>query len=538
VNPTIQTVLITGANSALSRAVIASLPESVRVRAVDTRFTASLPRSLQGIEGDLRDPEFLTGQLQGVDTVLHFAPLSPLPESETEAIDIATRGTYLLMTTALEAGVQRLILGSTLDLFDRLPADWKVSEAWRPRPTPELGQLVPWLAELSVRECVRGTGLSALCLRFGRLVDDAMAASAPYDPRWLHIEDAVAGVQRALDFAANEPKPRGWSLFHIAAPGDHAKVRPARAVRNWGGAPFGYQPAHDFQAQREKAPAPAAPSSVPDWRQILAPPEPISARKIRRVVFFGSGGPVGAAAAEEMAPSYTLRLTDIRPLAEIAAEGKPQSEGAPLPRPLPPPHENLVVDVRDAEQVAAACEGMDAIVNCSVLRHDPTDAFRVNTLGAYHIARAAVQHNIRRVVQTGPALTLSHDPPDYIWDYDLTGDAPPRPHRELYAHSKYLGQEILRVFADYYDLQVPVLLYCHFVNPELLSRWEWVHPLAVSWRDSARALRRAVETQALERRYEVFHIGADMPQGVYDNTKAHRMLGWEPQDDLERAWRR
>jgi nucleoside-diphosphate-sugar epimerase len=65
-----------------------------------------------------------------------------------------------------------------------------------------------------------------------------------------------------------------------------------------------------------------------------------------------------------------------------------------------------------------------------------------------------------------------------------------------------------------------------------------VHPLAVSWRDSARALRRAVETQALERRYEVFHIGADMPQGVYDNTKAHRMLGWEPQDDLERAWRR
>jgi nucleoside-diphosphate-sugar epimerase len=239
-----------------------------------------------------------------------------------------------------------------------------------------------------------------------------------------------------------------------------------------------------------------------------------------------------------MAPSYTLRLTDIRPLAEIAEEDRPQSAGAPLPRPLPPPHDNRVVDVRDAEQVSAACEGMDAVVNCSVLRDDPIDAFRVNTLGAYHIACAAVRHNIRRIVQTGPTLALSSDPPDYTWDYDLTADAPPRPHRGLYFHSKYLGQEILRVFADFYDLEVPVLLYCHFLNPELLDRLEWIHPLAISWRDSARALRRAVETRALERRYEVFHIGADLPHGIYDNTKARVMLGWEPQDRLERAWQR
>jgi nucleoside-diphosphate-sugar epimerase len=504
---------------------------------VDTRFSAPLPQALQGVEGDLRNPEFLAGQIQDVDTVLHFTPLSSLPESASEAIDIATRGTYVLMTTALAAGVKRLILGSTLDLFDRLPAHWAVSEMWRPRPTPELGQLVPWLAELSVRECVRATEMSALCLRFGCLVDDATAATAPYDPRWLHIEDAVAGVQSALELAASEPPPRGWSLFHIAAPGDRAKVSPTRAARNRAGRPFGYQPVHDFREQRDRAPVPPA-ASVADWKQVLAPSVSVPTREIRRVVFFGSGGPVGAAAAEEMAPSYTLRLTDMRSLAAIAAEGRPQSEGAPLPRPLSPPHENRVVDVRDAEQVSAACEGMDAIVNCSVLRDDPTDAFRVNTLGAYHIACAAVRHHIRRIVQTGPTLALSSDPPDYTWDYDLTAEAPPRPHRNLYLHSKYLGQEILRVFADSYDLEVPVLLYCHFLNPELLQQGGWIHPLAISWRDSARALRRAVETRALERRYEVFHIGADLPHGIYDNTRARVMLGWEPQDDLERAWQR
>jgi nucleoside-diphosphate-sugar epimerase len=535
--PTIQTVLITGADCALSRAIIGMLPDSLRIRAVDTRFSTPLPQALQGIEGDLRDPKFMAGQLQDVDTVLHFAPISTLPESPSEAIDITARGAYVLMTTALAAGVKRLILGSTLDIFDRLPASWKVTEMWRPRPTPELGQLVPWLAELSVRESVRATEMRAVCLRFGRLVDDAMVASAPYDPRWLHIEDAVSGVQRALEMAASEMLPRGWSLFHIAAPGERAKVRSARAVRNWAGQPFGYEPTHDFQEQADKAPVPPE-TSVEDWKRALAPQVSIPARKIHRAVLFGAGGPLGAVVAEEMAPAYTLRLTDVRSLAEIAEEGKPQSEGSPLPHPFPPPHENRVVDVRDAAQVMAACEDMDVIVNCSVLRYDPADAFRVNTLGAYHIACAAVQHNIRRLVQTGPVLTLSSDPPDYAWDYDLAADVPPRPHRELYFHSKYLGQEILRVFADYYDLEVPVLLYCHFVNPELLGKWGWVHPLSISWRDSARSVRRAVETQALERRYEVFHIGADMPHGVYDNTKARVQLGWEPQDDLEPAWQR
>src|SRR5205823_5459380 len=73
---TLRTLLLTGADSALSRAVLASLPDSLHLRAVDTHFTASLPRNLQGVEGDLCDAQFLSSRLQDVDTVLHFAPLS------------------------------------------------------------------------------------------------------------------------------------------------------------------------------------------------------------------------------------------------------------------------------------------------------------------------------------------------------------------------------------------------------------------------------------------------------------------------------
>ena len=54
------------------------------------------------------------------------------------------------------------------------------------------------------------------------------------------------------------------------------------------------------------------------------------------LVLFGAGGPLAAVTAQQLAPAYRLRLTDLRPLATIAAEGKPQSKGAPLPAVLPP----------------------------------------------------------------------------------------------------------------------------------------------------------------------------------------------------------
>src|ERR1041385_770999 len=121
-----------------------------------------------------------------------------------------------------------------------------------------------------------------------------------------------------------------------------------------------------------------------------------------KVAIFGAGGPVAAAAAAALQEHYTLRLTDVRPLAEIAAEGKPQSPGAPLPAVLPPPHECQVVDVADYDQVLEAARGMDALINCTVLRHELVPAFQVNLIGAYHVAKAAVEHGIRRIIHTGP----------------------------------------------------------------------------------------------------------------------------------------
>ncbi len=161
----------------------------------------------------------------------------------------------------------------------------------------------------------------------------------------------------------------------------------------------------------------------------------------------------------------------------------------------------------------------------------------MNTVGAYNVVRAAVAHGIRRIVHTGPQLAALHGGVDYSTDYDVPADAPTRPGRHRYGHSKYLGQEICRVFADYYDLEIPVLLFCEFVAPDTGQPLP-LNPFAVSWQDAARAIRCALEVPRLPEPFEVLNVNADLPHGVFTNRKAKDILGWQPQDSLRHMWSR
>ncbi len=111
----------------------------------------------------------------------------------------------------------------------------------------------------------------------------------------------------------------------------------------------------------------------------------------------------------------------------------------------------------------------------------------------------------------------------------------PRPGRHLYGHSKYLGQEICRAFADDYDLEIPALLFSEFIAPETGLPLP-LHPFAVSWRDAARAIRRALEVPHLPEPFEVLHVNANLPHGRFTNGKAKRVLGWQPVDTLQHLW--
>lgn len=258
------------------------------------------------------------------------------------------------------------------------------------------------------------------------------------------------------------------------------------------------------------------------------------------VAIFGAGGPVGAAAARALRDRYTLRLTDLQPIAELAAQGKPQSPGAPVPEFLAPPHECLVVDVTDYEQVLGAARGMDALINVTVVRPDLRAAFDVNMVGAYNVAKAAVELGIRRIIHTGPFHTSLDHNADTWSDFGVTDDIPLHPGGDLYAVSKFLGGEITRVFAERCSLEVVTFLYCHFMPADGGDRADGsgCYPFVTSWEDTGEAFLYGLRLRELPRPYEPFLICADIPHAKYTPRKARQVLGWEPTHRFERLWKR
>lgn len=208
-------ILITGADQPLgalaARALRADPAEHEIVLTGAQALTPGGLGDLRYSPADLREPTQVTPLVEGIQAVLHLAPHAPVVTtghaSETEALDLAARGTFVLLQSALAAGVERLVLGSRLDLMAGYPDDYVVDETWKPQPDATAASLAPYLSELSVREFVRAESLLAVCLRLG----DLGSGSADTTPA-----DAEAALLRALTTDFSGSKYRWW-LYHICS---------------------------------------------------------------------------------------------------------------------------------------------------------------------------------------------------------------------------------------------------------------------------------------------------------------------------------
>jgi hypothetical protein len=216
-----------------------------------------------------------------------------------------------------------------------------------------------------------------------------------------------------------------------------------------------------------------------------------------------------------------LRVTDIRPPAEKTR------------------HEFMRVDVSSLDQVRKAAEGMDAILNLSVLRPDRKLAFDVNTRGCYNMMVVAVEQKIKRVINTGPHLVIS-GPSSDRHDFGITPDQPPEPGTHLYGLSKSLGQEICRVFAQNHEVWVQEYLFFQLLHMSKLTPGTDTTPFSISWGDAGEIFRLGldIDVAKLPSRCEIFFVFSDMPHGKYTNEKAKRILGFRPKDDLSILWRK
>ncbi|MCZ6634697.1 MAG: NAD-dependent epimerase/dehydratase family protein, partial [bacterium] len=160
-----------------------------------------------------------------------------------------------------------------------------------------------------------------------------------------------------------------------------------------------------------------------------------------KVLIVAGSSRLGPYAIASLEKEHELRVTDIVPVETS--------------------HEFMEMDISSLDDVMRASEGVDAIVNCSVVRPDRQLAFDVNTRGCYNMMRAAVDHGIERVINTGPHFTIAAGTYESL-DYDIHPDVPPHPGTGLYALSKGLGQETCRVFTEHHDLHVLCLLFYNF----------------------------------------------------------------------------
>jgi nucleoside-diphosphate-sugar epimerase len=200
----------------------------ILIAAEDQRMVSAIQSERPADEFEVIDPTQLNKDtavweaVRGADAVVHIGEIvGKIPGHQ---IDRATRGTYMLLRAAVDAGVRRFVLGSTLAFFDSYPEDVYITEYWRPEPTDDLEQMLPALSEIATREFAREHAISVSVLRLGRLVD-ADTAEGPPDVDWLDYRDAAKAFAIAVDRDTSSRLnwQQRYAVFHVV--GKHPNPR-------------------------------------------------------------------------------------------------------------------------------------------------------------------------------------------------------------------------------------------------------------------------------------------------------------------------
>jgi UDP-glucose 4-epimerase len=119
-----QTILVTGATGAVGPCVVNALHQAgcqVLTFSVDAPKEGMFPRNVEVLLGDIIDKIAVHSAMQGVDGVIHLAAIlhivNPPPEMREKYERVNVGGTAMVIEAAIKAGVKRVVLFSTIDVY-------------------------------------------------------------------------------------------------------------------------------------------------------------------------------------------------------------------------------------------------------------------------------------------------------------------------------------------------------------------------------------------------------------------------------------
>jgi UDP-glucose 4-epimerase len=168
-----------------------------------------------------------------------------------------------------------------------------------------------------------------------------------------------------------------------------------------------------------------------------------------QILVTGGGGFVGA-------PTVRALLAEGARVHVLDAVPSPRLEGLEC--------EVLIADIADVDAVAAACEGMDAVLHLAVLpltaaNSEHEVAFQTNVRGSFNVFRAAGEQGVKRVVYS--SASSAYGPTTAV---PIREDHPLRPNA-FYPASKAAAEMLLRGLAGSFGYGFAILRYMNVYGP-------------------------------------------------------------------------
>jgi len=234
--------LVTGGAGFVGSHVVAGLiAQGTRVRVLDNLSTGqelNLSDShVEFVAGDIRDPEVLSGAMQGVRWVFHQAAMVSVPASMDDPLgcyEVNLQGTLRVLWAAHQAGVQRVVVASSAAVYGEASVPVEEESPKRPLSPYASSKLA---MEQAAQLFTRAYGLPTVCLRYFNAYGPRQRPDSPYAavipafigamlegrPATIHGEGDqsrdfvyIGDVVRANLLAAERPEATG-GVFNIGS---------------------------------------------------------------------------------------------------------------------------------------------------------------------------------------------------------------------------------------------------------------------------------------------------------------------------------